>query len=138
METHRSNPQCTSCHKVIDPLGLALENFDVTGKWRNNDRGVPVDPTGELYDGTKIDGPAGLRAALVKYEEAVWRNFTENLMTYALGRQIEAYDQPAIRAIVRDAARQDYKMSAFVLGVIDSAAFRMSRPQSAETTTGAR
>jgi mono/diheme cytochrome c family protein len=137
MEVHRSNPQCTSCHKVIDPLGLALENFDVTGKWRGNDRGVPVDPTGELYDGTKIDGPAGLRAALGKYEEAIWRNFTENLMTYALGRPIEAFDQPAIRAIVRDAARQEYKMSAFVLGVIESAAFRMSRPQT-EMTTAAR
>jgi hypothetical protein len=137
MESHRSNPQCTSCHKVIDPLGLALENFDVTGKWRNNDRGAPVDPTGELYDGTKIDGPAGLRAALLKYEETIWRNFAENLLTYALGRQIEPFDRPAIRAIVRDAARQDYRLSAFVVGVIDSPAFRMSRAQ-VETTASAR
>jgi mono/diheme cytochrome c family protein len=134
METHRKNPACTSCHRVIDPLGLALENFDVTGRWRNNDRGVAVDPTGELYDGTKIDGPAGLRAALLKYEPVLWRNFTENLMTYALGRQIEYFDMPAVRAIVRDAARQDYRLSAFVLGVVNSPAFRMGRQPAAETT----
>jgi hypothetical protein len=136
MEIHRSNPACTSCHRVIDPLGLALENFDVTGKWRNNDRGVTVDPTGELYDGTRIDGPAGLRAALLKYEPVLWRNFTENLMTYALGRQVEYYDMPVIRGIVRDAARQDYKLSSFVLGVVNSNAFRMSRQQQIETTAG--
>jgi len=134
MESHRSNPACTSCHKVIDPLGLALENFDVTGRWRNNDRGVPVDTTGELYDGTKIDGPAGLRAALMKYQDTLWRNFTENLMTYALGRQMEFYDMPTIRGIVRDASRQDYRVSAFILGVVESPAFRMTRPQTAETT----
>jgi hypothetical protein len=125
MEAHRSNPACNSCHKVIDPLGLALENFDVTGRWRNFDRGVQVDPTGELYDGTKIDGPAGLRAALLSHEETLWRSFTENLMTYALGRQLDYYDLPTVRAIVRDAARQDYKMSAFILGVVRSPAFRM-------------
>jgi mono/diheme cytochrome c family protein len=135
METHRRNPQCTSCHRVIDPLGLALENYDVTGKWRTNDHGIVIDPTGELYDGTKIDGPAGLRAALLKYEPVLWRSFTENLMTYALGRQVEFYDMPAIRAIVRDAARQDYKLSSFILGVVNSQAFRMSRQQPTETTT---
>jgi hypothetical protein len=134
MESHRSNPACTSCHKVIDPLGLALENFDVTGKWRGNDRGVPIDATGELYDGTKIDGPAGLRAALMKYQDTLWRNFTENLMTYSLGRSVEFYDMPTIRTIVRDAARQDYRVSSFILGVIESPAFRMSRSQATETT----
>jgi hypothetical protein len=138
MEVHRKNPACTSCHKVIDPLGLALENFDVTGKWRNNDRGVPVDPTGELYDGTRIDGPAGLRAALLTYEDTLWRTFTENLMTYALGRQVEYFDMPAIRSVVREAAKQDYRISAFVLGVVNSQAFRMSRPQAAESTAAAR
>ena len=136
MEIHRRNPACTSCHRVIDPLGLALENFDVTGKWRSHDRGVTVDPTGELYDGTSIDGPAGLRAALLKYEPVLWRNFTENLMTYALGRQVEYYDMPVIRGIVRDAARQDYKLSSFVLGVVNSPAFRLSRQQQVETTAG--
>jgi mono/diheme cytochrome c family protein len=137
MEVHRKNPACTSCHKVIDPLGLALENFDVTGRWRSNDRGVPVDPTGELYDGTKIDGPAGLRAALLKYETTLWRSFTENLLTYALGRQVEYFDMPTVRAIVRDAAKQDYRMSAFILGVVNSQPFRMSRPQPTETAADA-
>jgi hypothetical protein len=137
MEAHRRDPACTSCHRVIDPLGLALENFDVTGKWRTNDRGVPVDPTGELYDGTKIDGPAGLRAALLQYEAALWRSFTENLMTYALGRQVEYFDMPAIRAIVREASRQDYRLSSFILGVVNSPAFKMSRPQPGQATTAA-
>ena len=89
MEEHRKNPACTSCHRVIDPLGLALENFDVTGKWRIKDNGVPIDATGELYDGTKIDGPASLRDALLKHKDAVLLSFTENLMTYALGRRVE-------------------------------------------------
>jgi hypothetical protein len=126
METHRKNPACTSCHRVIDPLGLALENYDVTGRWRNFDRGVPVDPTGELYDGTAIDGPDGLRAALLSREETLWRTFTENLMTYALGRPLEYYDMPAVRAIVRDASARDYRLSAFIGGVVRSQAFRMT------------
>jgi hypothetical protein len=139
METHRKNPACNSCHRVIDPLGLALENFDVTGRWRNFDRGVPVDPKGELYDGTKIDGPDGLRAALLAREETLWRTFTENLMTYALGRQLEAYDMPTVRAIVRDAAQQDYKMSAFIQGVARSQAFRMmGAPPATDTAADAR
>jgi hypothetical protein len=139
METHRKNPACNSCHRVIDPLGLALENFDVTGRWRNFDRGVPVDPKGELYDGTKIDGPDGLRAALLAREETLWRTFTENLMTYALGRQLEAYDMPTVRAIVRDAAQQDYTMSAFIQGVARSQAFRMmGAPPATDTAADAR
>jgi Protein of unknown function (DUF1588)/Protein of unknown function (DUF1585)/Protein of unknown function (DUF1592) len=138
METHRKNPACNSCHRVIDPLGLALENYDVTGRWRNFDRGVPVDPTGELYDGTGIDGPDGLRTALLSHEETLWRTFAENLMTYALGRQLEYYDMPAVRAIVRDAAQQDYRMSAFIQGVVRSQAFRMMGTPPAETTTAER
>ena len=90
MEEHRKNPQCTSCHRVIDPLGLALENFDVTGKYRIKDAGMPVDPSGALYDGTPMSGPAGLRAALLKHQDAFLLSFTENLMTYALGRRIDA------------------------------------------------
>jgi hypothetical protein len=130
MEAHRRNPACTSCHRVIDPLGLALENYDVTGRWRNFDRGVPVDPTGELYDGTAVDGPDGLRAALLSREETLWRTFTENLMTYALGRPLEYYDMPAVRAIVSDASARDYRMSAFIEGVVRSQAFRMTGPAS--------
>ena len=136
MEVHRKNPACNSCHKVIDPLGLALENYDVTGRWRNFDRGVPVDPTGELYDGTRIDGPAALRSALLSHEETLWRSFTENLMTYALGRQLEYFDMPAVRTIVRDAAQQDYRMSAFIQGVVRSQAFRMMQVPAETNTAG--
>src|SRR5688572_8099014 len=127
MEEHRKNPACTSCHRVIDPLGVALENFDVTGAWRIKDNEVHIDSAGELYDGTKMDGPAGLRNALLKHKDAFLLSFTEHLMTYALGRRVEYYDMPAIRAIVRDAARNDYKISSFILGVIKSSAFQMSR-----------
>jgi hypothetical protein len=124
MEEHRRNPACTSCHRVIDPLGLALDNFDVTGKWRIKDNGVPVDPSGVLYDGTRIEGPAGLRDALVTHQDAVLLSFTERLLTYAVGRRVEPFDMPVVRRIVRDAGRQGNRMSAFVLGVVNSPAFR--------------
>jgi len=129
MEEHRKNPACTSCHRVIDPLGLALENFDATGAWRIKDNEVPVDSVGDLYDGTKMDGPAGLRQAIVKHGDVFLLSFTENLMTYALGRRVEYTDMPAIRAIIRDAAKNNNRMSAFVLGVVNSAAFRMANAE---------
>ena len=125
MEEHRKNPACTSCHKVIDPLGLALDNFDVTGAWRIKDNEVPVDVVGDLYDGTKIDGPAGLRDALLKHQDVFLTGFTESLMTYALGRRIGYTDMPSIRTIVRDAGKGNLKMSAFVMGVVNSPAFKM-------------
>jgi mono/diheme cytochrome c family protein len=128
MEEHRKNPACTSCHRVIDPLGLALENFDATGAWRIKDNEVAVDSVGDLYDGTKMDGPRGLQQALLKHSDVFLLSFTENLMTYALGRRIEYTDMPAIRAIVRDAAKNDNRMSSFILGVANSAAFRMAKP----------
>ena len=134
MEQHRANPACMSCHKVIDPLGLALENFDVTGRWRIKDNEVPVDPNGELYDGTKMNGPAGLREALLKHQDAFLLSFTERLMTYALGRRVQAYDMPTVRRVIRDAGTQDYKMSAFILGVVNSSPFRMSRVEGTDTT----
>ena len=124
MEEHRKSPACASCHRVIDPIGLALEHFDPTGKWRIKDNEVPVDTEGVLYDGMKIDGAAALRTALLKHQDVFLETFTENLMTYALGRRVEYYDMPAIRAIVRDAARHDHHISSFVLGIVDSAAFR--------------
>ncbi|MDO8677976.1 MAG: DUF1592 domain-containing protein [Acidobacteriota bacterium] len=125
MEEHRKNPACTSCHKVIDPLGLALENFDVTGAWRIKDNEVPVDVVGDLYDGTRMDGPAGLRQALLKHSDVFLTSFTESLMTYALGRRLEYTDMPAIRAVVRDAGKSGHKFSAFVLGVVNSPGFKM-------------
>ena len=134
MEQHRANPACTSCHKVIDPLGLALENFDVTGKWRLRDNGAPVDPVGELYDGTRMDGPAGLRAALLKHQDMFVLSFTERLMTYSLGRRVEYFDLPTIRKITRDAAKSNNRFSAFVMGVVTSRAFQMSKADAVDTT----
>ena len=134
MEAHRANPQCTSCHRVIDPLGLALENFDVTGRWRIRDNGNLVDPVGDLYDGTKMTGPAGLRAALLKHQDMFFLSFTESLMTYGLGRRVEPFDMPAIRKIVRDAAKDNHRISAYVLGVVNSRAFQMSRADDLTTT----
>jgi mono/diheme cytochrome c family protein len=138
MEQHRSNPACNSCHRVIDPIGLALENFDVTGRWRIKDSGMPVEVTGELYDGTPLDGPAGLRDALLQRKDAMLRSFTESLMTYALGRRVEYFDMPTVRAIIRDAAAKDYKVSAFILGVATSPAFRMMGPEAVETSADDR
>jgi hypothetical protein len=135
MEEHRKNPACTSCHRVIDPLGLALENFDVVGGWRIKDNGVTVDANGVLYDGTKLAGPADLRQALLSHSDSVIRNFTDNLMAYALGRRIEYYDEPAIRAIARKAAQTGNHFSSFVLGIVNSAAFQMSTADAAVTTT---
>ena len=134
MEMHRKNPACNSCHRVIDPLGLALENFDVTGVWRIRDNGVNVDPVGDLYDGTRLDGPIALRNALLKHQDVFMLSFTENLMTYALGRRVESYDMPAIRQIVRDAQAKNNRFSAIISGVASSAAFRMARVAPVEST----
>ncbi len=126
---HRASPLCSSCHNVIDPIGLALDNFDVTGAWRIKDRGVAVDASGELYDGTPLAGVADLRAALLKRSDLVITHFTEMLMAYALGRRVEHYDMPTIRRIVREAAAENYRMSAIVLGVAKSPAFRTARAE---------
>ena len=127
MEEHRANPACSSCHNVIDPLGLALENFDVTGAWRIRDEGNPVDPVGVMYDGTELGSPADLRSALLGVSDVVLSTFTENLMAYALGRRVEYYDMPTIRAINQAAAQDDYRMSAFILEIVKSPPFRMAR-----------
>jgi hypothetical protein len=135
MEEHRSNPACTSCHLVIDPIGLALENFDVTGAWRTKDGGAPIDATAELYDGTALDGPIALRDAILNHSQTFIRTFTESLMTYALGRRVEYFDMPAIRKIADDAASNDNRMSSFILGVVESVPFRLSRSEDAATPT---
>ena len=134
MEEHRKNPACTSCHRVIDPLGLALENFDVVGAWRIKDNGAAVDANGVLYDGTRMAGPADLRQALLAHSDSVIRNFTENLMAYAIGRRVEYYDQPSIRAIVKRAAQNGNRLSSFVLSIANSAAFQMSTAEAVTTT----
>ncbi len=135
MEEHRKNPSCNSCHRVIDPLGLALENFDVTGAWRIRDGDSSIDSNGDLYDGTKMQGPQGLRDALLRHKDVFMLSFTESLMTYGLGRRVESFDLPTVRAIVRDAGKADYRMSQFILGVVKSPAFQMGRLESAPATT---
>ena len=125
LEMHAASPTCNACHRMIDPIGLALENYDVSGAWRIRDRGVPIDAASDFYDGTPISTPSELRAALLKRPEPLLRTFTENLMAYALGRRLEYYDMPAVRRIVRDAAEEDYRVSAFIVGVAGSDAFLM-------------
>jgi hypothetical protein len=127
MEIHRTNPTCNSCHRFMDPIGLALDNFDVTGKWRVRENGQPLDTRGDYYDGTPVSTPAQLTAALMKRPVPLVRTFTENLLAYALGRRVEYFDQPAVRAIAKAAEAGEYKMSSFILGVIKSDAFQMKR-----------
>jgi hypothetical protein len=131
---HRASPTCAACHAVMDPLGLALENFDATGQWRERDRyaGAAIDASGVLPDGTAIDGPDDLRAALLRRPEQFVQTFTEGLLTYATGRKLEYYDMPTVRRIVRGAAASDYKFSSLVQAVVRSEQFRMRRvPQPA-------
>ncbi len=125
MELHRTNPTCNACHRFMDPIGLALDNFDVTGRWRVRENGMPLDTKGDFYDGTPVTTPAELLSALMKRPVPLVRTFTENLTAYALARRVEYFDQPAIRAIARAAAANDYRMTSFILGVIGSDAFQM-------------
>lgn len=125
MEIHRENPTCNACHRFMDPIGLALDSYDITGKWRIRENGNPLDTQGELYDGTPITSPIALQQALLQRPIPLVRTFTTNLMAYALGRRVEYYDQPTIRRIVQDAEREGYRMSAFFVGVVKSDAFRM-------------
>ncbi len=133
MEQHRSNPVCHSCHQFMDPIGLALDNFDVTGRWRIKENGIPLDTRGTLYDGTPVSTPAELRQALLERPEALIRNFTVNLMAYGLGRRVEYYDMPAVRAITREARANGNRMSAFILGVVQSPPFLMRTGDDAVT-----
>jgi hypothetical protein len=125
LDRHRSDPSCAACHSQIDPLGFALENFDLIGAWRDEDAGQPIDAATVLWDGTAISGPADLRSALLERRELFAVHVTEKLLTYALGRALEASDMPAVRAIVNGARADDYRFSALVLGIVESVAFRM-------------
>ena len=133
IEEHRSVEPCASCHKLMDPIGFALEKFDGVGRWRTTQFGRPLDATGQLSDGTKLDGPASLRAALLSHQDVFLETFAENLMMYALGRRIEYYDMPTIRAIARAAGRNDNHVSGFILGIVNSGAFQMTRSDVTET-----
>lgn len=127
MEQHRANPTCNACHSFMDPIGLALDSYDVTGRWRIRENGMALDTRGELYDGTPITSPTSLNEALMARPTILVRNFTQNLMAYALGRRVEYYDQPTVRSIVSEAEENDWRMSSFVLGVVNSDAFQMQR-----------
>jgi mono/diheme cytochrome c family protein len=132
LDQHRKSPTCSSCHSVIDPLGFALENLDVIGGWRTHDEtGNPVEPNGMTASGVKIEGLAGLRQFLLAEPEQFPRTVTEKLMAYALGRMLEPYDRPAVRSIVREAAAENYRWSAIILGIVKSPAFLMRAPNTA-------
>ena len=134
MEQHRAKPSCNACHGVMDPLGFSLENFDAIGEWRAEDRyaGTAIDASGKLVDGTAVNSPADLRVALTRRPEQFVQTLTERLMTYALGRTVDYYDMPAVRKIVREAARDQYRFSSIVMGIVRSDAFRMRMVPEAE------
>jgi hypothetical protein len=125
LERHRADPSCAACHSLIDPLGFALENFDMIGAWRDADQRQPIDAAAQLWDGTAIDGPADLRAALLERKRLFVTHAVEMLMTYALGRALEPTDMPAVRRVVREAEAEDYRFSALALGVAASVPFTM-------------
>lgn len=125
MEEHRANPTCAACHKIMDPIGLALENFDLNGKWRTADEGTPIDASSELVDGTKLNGPSSLRQALLARSDVFVSTTTEKLLTYGLGRGARYYDMPVVRSIMHDASPENYRFSSLVLGVVKSAPFQM-------------
>jgi hypothetical protein len=133
MEEHRSNPGCATCHRVMDPLGFSLENFDATGKWRTKEEAGLVDASGRLADGTEVDGPVALRRALMRQPESFVRTVTEKLLTYALGRGLEYYDMPVVRDIARDASSEDYHFSSLVMGIVKSTPFRLKKAQDGES-----
>jgi hypothetical protein len=125
MIQHRANPTCRSCHQIMDPIGLALEHFDGVGRWRSADAGLKIDAAGQLVDGTAIDGVETLRAALIGYPDAFTQTLTEKLLMYAVGRTAHHYDMPVVRAITRGAARDDYRFSSLVMGIVTSQPFQM-------------
>jgi mono/diheme cytochrome c family protein len=127
MEAHRANAVCAGCHKVMDPIGFALENFDAVGHWRTSDDGARIDPSGTLFNGARVDGPAALRQMLVSRPEVFVGVMTEKLLTYALGRGLEYYDMPAVRKIVHDGGSQNLRFSSLVMGVVESSPFQMRK-----------
>jgi hypothetical protein len=133
MEMHHANPVCASCHAIFEPIGLALENFDAVGAWRTEDDGSPIDASGVLVDGTKVNGVTDLRNSLVRYSDQFERVVAENLLTYALGRGVEYQDMPMVRSIVRESAPTNYKFSSLVLAIVKSQAFQMNVKPAANT-----
>ncbi|PYS37428.1 MAG: hypothetical protein DMG14_21265, partial [Acidobacteria bacterium] len=126
MEAHHSNPSCNTCHQIFEPIGLALENFDAVAAWRTEDEGSPIDASGVLVDGTKVNGVASLREALGRRSDQFLRVVAEKLLPYSLGRGVEYQDMPLVRSIVRDSAGSKYKFSSLVLGIVKSPTFQMN------------
>ncbi|MDY6983602.1 MAG: DUF1592 domain-containing protein, partial [Pseudomonadota bacterium] len=124
LELHRADPSCASCHQIMDPVGFALENFDLVGRWRTQDNGLPLDTTSDMVDGTYVDGPATLRAALLARPDAFMVAFSERLLTYALGRELQYFDEPAVRKIVQQAAADDFTLPAVVQAIVHSTPFQ--------------
>ena len=137
MLEHRANTVCANCHRLMDPIGLSLENFDAIGRYRTTDGGAPIDAHDTLYNGAKVDGPVSLRNVILSQPDQFVRTMTEMLLTYALGRGLETYDMPVVRSIVRDAAGKNYKFSSLVLGIVKSAPFQMRAKKFEEVQTSA-
>ena len=135
LEEHRSNPACAACHRMIDPIGFSLENFDGVGAWRIHDGMTSIDSKGKLTDGTEVSSPAGLRHALLQHSDAFVRTFTEKLLTYALGRSLEFYDMPVVRAVDRQAAQNQNRFESFVLAAVKSAPFQMRQADSKSSSS---
>jgi hypothetical protein len=132
MEQHRANPPCAGCHSVMDPIGFAMESFDGVGHWRTKDSGLPIDASGMLPDGTKVNGPASMISALAAHPEQFVRTMTAMMLTYALGRGLDYYDMPVVRSVAHDAAKGDYRFSELVLGIVNSAPFQMKVEKTGE------
>jgi hypothetical protein len=134
VEQHRANEPCNSCHKMMDPIGFSLENFDGVGAWRVNDSGFQIDVSGQLFDGTKLNGPVALRQAILKHSDSFVQSFTESLMTYGLGRVTDYRYMPSVRTVEREAQRNNYKFSAFITGIVKSAPFQMNTTEEAASS----
>jgi hypothetical protein len=135
MTLHRKNEPCASCHKLMDPIGFALENFDADAKWRTKhggEGGVQIDATVDLWDGTRVTGPSELRQRLLYYSPQFVRMMTEKMMTFGIGRGVEYYDMPVIRSIVKDSEKGNYKFSTLVMGIVKSAPFQTRVKQAAD------
>jgi hypothetical protein len=129
MAEHRANPACAGCHRLMDPVGFTFENYDAVGRWRTAEEGKPIDASGGLPDGSKFEGVAGLERAILSRPEVFAGVFTEKLLTYGLGRGVEAYDAPAVRTVVRIAQADNFRFSSFILGIVNSTPFQMRRSQ---------
>jgi cytochrome c5 len=138
MDQHHTNPVCATCHRIFEPIGLAMENYDAIGAWRTQVDGTPIDATGTLVDGTQVDGVVSLRGVLVRYQDQFVRVVAEKLLTYALGRGVEYPDMPLVRTIVRDGAKDQYRFSSLVMGIVKSAPFQMNTKGAEATEQAAR